>query len=433
MRRGITSADGRAKPGLRSRFAPGTAGTAKHGKTAFILTLIALFVLMGCEKSFFPVGSEITAFEIIRVLGIDKSGDTDGVEVTVVAERAIPSPGEEGGGMAYEVMSESAPTAFEAVSKLRERSDKKQVFGYVDYIIFGEAAALDDLAKYSDYPARSPEIRYSPKVFIARGGSVRELMSESSSGDKYIGEILDNLSTGAKQRGDYGLVRHIELMNSLERRDVAAVIPAVEAVSSDEELIGGEPPDKKLSAAGYAIIRDSRLAGFFDGDGARGYNFLTDDSRSCSYSVPDGDGGFAALDVLSGGVRLAPRFDGETLTGLTCTVSVSAGIAEQRYHEKIQTEEGLRRIEAELAGAVEKEMKKAVEKSKELGLDCFDFSGRLKMRHPYKWRGVESGWREIYKNLSVEVKVDAAVRRVYDLREPLEPLKNMPAAGRTGG
>ena len=390
--------------------------------SAFVVA--ALLILAGCEKSFMPAGSEITAFEVIRVLGIDKSEDSGEIEVSVIAERAKPSPGEEGGGMSYEVMSEAAPTAFEAVSKLREKSDKKLALGHVDYIIFGEAAARDNLTKYADYPARSPEIRYSPRIFIARG-AVKELLSDTSSGDKFIGDVLDNLRSGVRFRSDFALVRSIDLINMLDRKDMAAVIPLLETKEIEEELIDGEEPEKELSAAGYAIIRDFELAGFFEGTSARGYNFLTNNARTSTYSVPDGRGGYVALDVLSDGVKIAPRFDdrGE-LIGVTYTISVNAGIAEQSSRVNLQTDDGFSRLSNKLAAKIEGEAREAIAKSKELGIDCFDLGDKLRVRLPHTWREIKDNWRENYVNLNIDVKADAAVRRVYDLREPVGRMGN---------
>jgi len=385
-----------------------------------ILALVALLALTGCGQNFMPTVAEITTFEIVRVVGIDKSEDDPGhVEVTIIAERAEEAPEEGFGGVTHEIASATGPTAFEAMAKLRSKLDRKQTFGYVDYIIFGESAVRDDLTKYTDFPARYPEFRYSPKVFIARGGSAKDLIENTSSSDMFVVDSLDNFKSNVNNRSDVKLVRYIELMNMLGREDFATVLPAVEGREpEDEKLLDGDLPEKKIAAAGYAVIRDFKLAGYFDSDVTRGYNFLVNNVRSCAYSVPDGYGGMAGLDVLSAGTRVIPRFHGDTLTGVTYRIEVGANITERRSRGDIHTPEQLSQLSARLADSIEREAREVVDKSQEFGIDCFRLGDEIKMRHPYRWRKIEDDWREVYKNLDIEVVAVPNIRREYDLREP---------------
>jgi len=389
-----------------------------------IIAIAALVTLTGCGqgqgRNFMPVAAEITTFEIVRVVGIDKSEDKPGhVEVTIIAERAEEAPEEGFGGVTQEMASATGPTAFEAMSKLRSKLDRKQTFGYVDYIIFGEGAAADDLTRYTDFPARYPEFRYSPKVFIARGGSAKDLLESTSSGDMFIVDALDNFKSNVDNRSDVKLVRYIDLMNMLAREDFAVVLPAIEGREpEDEKLFDGDLPEKKVAAAGYAVIRDFELAGYFDSDITRGYNFLVGNVRTCTYSVPDGYGGMTGLDVLGAGTRVIPHFYGDALIGVTYQINVGASIAERRSRVDIHTPEQLARLSNRLAAAIEREAREAVDKSQEFGIDCFRLGDAIKMRHPYRWRKIENDWREIYRNLDIEVVAVPRIRCEYDLREP---------------
>ena len=394
----------------------------KHFKitVSIFLIILAVFTLAGCDRNFFPRGSEITEFEIVRIVGIDQSEENpDHVEITIISERAMEAPGEGFGGVFHDVASATGKTAFEAVSKLRTRLDKKQTFGYVDYIIFGEDAVSDNLAKYADYPARSPEFRFSPKVFAVRGSSAKEFLNVSSSADMFVLDSLDNLKQNINNRSDVKLVRYIELMNMLDHKDVAVILPAISAQEpEDEKFINGEMPEKKLVPAGYAVVRDFKLVGWFDADNAQGYNFLTDSVKTCVQSIKDGYGGYVALDVLGAGSSVKAQFTGDELTKVTFHIDVNAGIAEQHTLMNLQTKENVDYLSTGLARAIENEVREVLSKSKEFGIDCFNLAGRLQMRHPYRWRRIEQDWREIYNDLDIDVVVDARVRRVYNLREP---------------
>ncbi|MCL2408645.1 MAG: Ger(x)C family spore germination protein [Oscillospiraceae bacterium] len=388
--------------------------------TTTLTAVLILLSLAGCDKNFMPTGAEITTFEIVRVLGIDKSEENPNeVGVTIVAERAEQAGAEDFGSVTYEIITATGATAFEAVTKLRNKSDKKHAFGYVDYIIFGESAVKDDLTKYVDFPLRNPEFRLSPNVFVAKGGTAKDLLAEASSEDVLIVDSLDNLSTGINLRSDVKRVRLIELINMLNREDVAAVLPALGGREpEDEKLLGGDLPEKRLYAAGYAVIRDFKLAGYFDDDSARGYNYLTNLLRTSAYSVSDGCGSHAGLDVLSAGMEMIPRFADNRLIGVTCIVHVNAGLTEQRSQVNLNTEAGLEYLSRELSRTIEAELESAVEQSKDFGIDCFGIGERIKLRHPYRWRHIESRWRKVYQGLDIDVVAEATVRRAYALNEP---------------
>ena len=392
-------------------------------KRFLITALTAMLILLsltGCDKNFMPTSAEITTFEIVRVLGIDKSEENPNeIEITIIAERGEQAGAEDFGSVSHEIASATGATAFEAVTTLRNQSDKKHAFAYVDYIIFGEAAAKDDLTKYVDFPLRNPEFRLSPNVFVARGSTAKSLLNNTSSEDVLVNDSLDNLSTSINLRSDVKRVRLIELINMLNRDNKAAVLPALAGqASEDDQLLGGELPKKRLHTAGYAVIRDFKLAGYFDEDSARGYNYLTNLLRTSAYSVCDGHGSYAGLDVLNAGLKVIPHFSGNRLTGVTCAVRVNASLTEQRSLVSLHTEAGLADLSHALSRMIEAELESAIAQSKAFGIDCFGIGDRMKLRHPYRWRHIDSRWREIYENLDIYVVADATVRRTYTLNEP---------------
>ena len=389
--------------------------------TTGISAVLILLSLISCDKNFMPTGSEITTFEIVRVLGIDQSEENPNeIEITIVAERGEQAGAEDFGSVSHEIVSTTGATAFEAVTKLRNKSDKKHAFGYVDYIIFGEAAAQDDLTKYMDFPLRNPEFRLSPNVFIARDSTAKALLNNTSSEDVLINDSLDNLSTSINLRSDVKRVRLIELMNMLNHEDKATVLPALAGRKpKDDQLLDGELPEKRLFAAGYAVIRDFKLAGYFEEDSARGYNYLTNLLRTNAYSIDDGHGSHAGLDVLNAGLKVTPHFSGDRLVGVTCTVRVNAGLTEQRSLANLNTEAGLEYLSGELSRVIEAELESAIVQSKALGIDCFGIGERIKLRHPYKWRHIAGRWCEVYESLDIDVVAEATVRRTYSLREPV--------------
>ena len=366
-----------------------------------IIALLLVVSLTGCEKSFWPRGTDITEFDIVRVIGFDK-GDDDSVEVTVIAGRAQEAPGEGFGAVSQIVASGTGKTALEAVSNLRSKLDKKQTFGNVDYILFGEGV-LDDLKKYVDYPARNTEFRYSPKVFAVRGGSAKDFINEGSSESVILGDSLDNFRININSRSDIKGVRLIDLMNMLYS-DSVVILPALETVEQEgEKITEGELPEKRINAAGYAVVYDPDFLEYLDTDVARGYNYLTNETRSCTYSISDGAGGYVGFDVKSAGLRIQPHFNGNQLIGATYSVTVNASVIERSIH---LSETTLRHVTEQLEYAIKNETLSAIAKSKEFGVDCLGLYDKIKIRHPYKWRKNEG---LIYENLDIDAKVHVRI------------------------
>ncbi|MDR1217747.1 MAG: Ger(x)C family spore germination protein [Oscillospiraceae bacterium] len=376
----------------------------------------------GCMWSGLPRISEIEQFEIIRVVGIDADTKTPGnVEVTFLTAKPEPASGGEqaDASMSYAVVSSAASTALEAIRDINMHSDKRQHLGYIDYYIIGERAAREDIAKYTDFLMRDHETRYSSKVYIARGTSARELISDACSSDRNLEEALDNMAEVVSSMSNTSSVRVIDLINMLDYGTMAAVLPALR---SDAGPAGGETggaPDKVVVPAGYAILRDGGLEGFLEPEYARGYNFLTNRVESCPVSVDDGNGGRAGFEVVSADTRVSVQFDDR---GVPISVEyasrIGANIAELQSDTGIFADETRDRIASNISDAIRGDMESVIDRSLEIGLDCMQLGERVRMTHPIKWKNLEDNWRDVFPSLEITVNVDTEILRVYSLREP---------------
>jgi Ger(x)C family germination protein len=369
--------------------------------------------------------SDIEQFEIIRVVGVDAAdGDatTAGhVEVTLLAGKPEPESDaeQEAAGMAYTLASESAPTAFEAISLLNARADRRQHLGYIDYYIVGEQAARDGIAKYTDFFIRDHETRFSSRVYIARDTTARELMALSCSSNGNLEDALDSMEETVNVMSNTSLVRVIDMMNMLDDRSAAAVLPALRCRLADGDGEGGDDPEFSLAPAGYAVLDGGGLTGFIEPEYARGYNFLTNRVRACPVSVEDDYGERAGFEIVSENTRVSARFDEDGVPReVVYSARVYANIAEQHSDADIFTPSARRRLSAGISEVIRSEMRRVIARSLTLGLDCTQLGERLRAAHPVKWRNIEKNWREIYPALRISVTVETEIMRVYSLREP---------------
>ncbi len=382
-----------------------------------IFTIVCM-VLSGCG-SFFPAASEIEDYDTIQIFGIDVSEeDPSQIEVTLISKSEKSSGTETNGGMIINTYWASGPTAFEAQRGLRAKEDKVTFLGYVDYILIGEKAAQDDFTKYFDYFVRDHETRLSQKVFVIRGCPVKEFIKETSSSEIFLAERLDSIISGKDILANTTDIRVIKVMGMLDNTKVSTVIPALVCDELFNHDITGEMPEEHVSADGYAIIKDFKLAGYIEADCAAGYNFLTNAVDSVPVSVKDNTGAYVGLEVVKSETKVEARFDGDKLEGVTYRTFVTSTLPEQQSREKITTREGVAFICSEQSETIKLLMEAVIKTSKDLKTDCIGLGERIRMQYPYKWEKIKDKWKEIYPELNIDVSVDSEIARTYDIVLP---------------
>lgn len=144
---------------------------------ALAVTLILGCVLTGCGSSrILPVRREINEIELVRVLGLDQgSENVSNIRITAsidklgsTTESEASSKGEGGGGGTDNVvvMSREASTVANGMNEM-QFGWLYHLLGHMGFIIFGEDAAQEGIAKYIDALARNNELRLNSNVFVA--------------------------------------------------------------------------------------------------------------------------------------------------------------------------------------------------------------------------------------------------------------------------
>jgi spore germination protein KC len=382
-----------------------------------IAALASLLFACGATLRLFPEMSEISDFEVVQVVGIDKKGD--GVEVTLVADRESKQGGENASGAGMTgIMSFEGLTVSDAIGKMNLYSDKRRHLGYVDYLLIDESAARDDIAKYLDFFTREYETRYSMFVFVARGVTSKELLRAAASANRRMAGVLTNIDEATKELSCSRMLRLIDLAAMLGDGSEAAVIPAITCEDTGfAKVVGAEKPEKAAVPDGFAFIRDRKLAGFYDGGLAQAYNILTGRARAMPLSVKAEDGEYSALEILQYRVNFKTFWDGKTLAGVRYDITAEANITEQSGRKNVFTDAGLKALEDGAAELIRRETRAVADKSALLGRDGFELGRRVRMKNPVKWAGIADGWSELFPKLDVEIDVKCVISRSYDLRE----------------
>lgn len=380
---------------------------------------IALMPLGGCYKNIFPPKYEINQVEVVRIAGVDRAEDDPSrVEVTFMSINQRTASAESAGGEnIVSIISQKGDTVFTAKRRLKAHSDKVFLLSHIDYIIFGEDAAKDDFTKYFDCFMRDSEFRLTPKIYISRGCPAKEMMRTSSTGDQFLADRLENLSFDVHLISDFGETTLIEVAGMLDRK-AAVVIPALSCRSTADEVYTGAKPEMDIVPNGYAILKDFRLAGYYDAPIARGYNFLKGDVSSTIVTVRDDTGLAVALEVEGALVSVESVFKGDALTRVVYKVQILSIIREQQSRADISNESSLNALENQLSDQIRDEMLQVIEVSKKIGVDAIGLGERIRLAHPVRWARMESSWPSIFTDLDIGVEVTTQLRRTLSINEP---------------
>ncbi|MBR5114362.1 MAG: hypothetical protein IK101_03600 [Oscillospiraceae bacterium] len=367
------------------------------------LIALALLALGGCKSGMLYADMrEIDQLELIRTVGLDASG----ADVTATA-----ASGMRVGEGSPTVLENTSPTVARSMRLMQNYSSKKYIFyGHVKYLLIGEGAARAGLGKFLDYVERSVELRLSTGLLIVKDGTANELIRLTSTESESTAELLASLEKDVRLMSESRVCSCGEAAESLAESGTA-LVAAVRTERGDDGW--------RLASAGYAVLKDGRLAAFIDTDTARAVNLLTGEVEGDVTEVPDGRGGLAALRVTSG----KSSFDAEFCEGepsrIIVDVRVKANIEELRGGADPYSPDELAFLERELASLEASRIERALGLMRELECDYLGIGGKLRLRHPVKIDRLAGRLAESLAGAETEVRVEANIERTYDLGAPL--------------
>ncbi|MCL2108067.1 MAG: hypothetical protein FWH20_01800 [Oscillospiraceae bacterium] len=360
--------------------------------TAIItLTIIAI---ANRERNL-PRMTEITLAEPVFAIGID-SGGGDSVIMSLIYERIEDADsGENGGAKLVESAEDSsAAAAFEA---LKRKFSREIAVSTADYFLIGEAAARENLRKYTDYLSRNNNLKLTASIFIVRGSAKQaaEILTETKSLD-----ILRNFGQNSGVNGYSAPMFFYETLSKLEH-DITPCAFAVPAL----EIVGGE-----VVVNGYAIISDGQLVGFLDNEISRGYNIIRGHPV---YSVVEIAQKGIAVRLESARCKVQFNFAGDELAEIIVRVNLRISSIDRGTHAKedLNTPESIAEIERIAEQVILSELRAVIAASKLHDCDFLNLGDVLRLKHPYKWEQLKDNWQEIYAETPVRIVVDSRLTK----------------------
>lgn len=355
-------------------------------KGAALMILSACLLLTGCSG--LPYPREMGDMALLRTMGVDWAQDA----LSVTVSTGPRARGLQGEGEPALVLSAQSPSLSGAALALQGLSDSYVFFGYVDQLLLGEELARQGVTQVLDYFARDVELGLGAQLWVIRGGARQAV---ESGGDKGVDSRLTTLQTDGEM-GVAAISRTAgEVYADLLERG-AAYLPA----------LGLGEEGQVLPEGGYAVLKGDRLAGFLDGEGAKGLELLAGKPSAdiLEAVLPSGR---ATVRVTGADTRCALAFSGGALTGYQIQCRITVQLVER---ERPLSQEELELLQERLARRELARLEEAVTQLRAWGADCTGLGAKGGLSAPAQWRGMEEGWPALFEALEPEIQVRVAVQ-----------------------
>ena len=353
-------------------------------KKGFCAGLAVCLLLTGCSG--LPDAREMGDMALLRTMGVDAA--QAGVAVTGSTgprAKGVQSEGEPALTLMADRESLSA-----ACLAMQGQSDSYVFFGYVDQLLVGEGMAAEGVRPVLDHFARNSELGLGAQLWLVRGTTAREAVS--SGGEEGVDKRLETL----QHDSEMGIA-------SISRTAGEVYADLLELGSAFVPALTSAGEGGPLAERGYGVLIGDTLAGFLDGEEAKGLELL---AGGPSADILVGGEGRVSAKVTSAHTASALEFQGGVPSVLKLHCQVTVRLVEYRRRPEGRELEALRQ---ELEGQELARLTAAVDRLQSLGADCAGLGAKAGIAHPARWQAVRGRWPEWFSQVPVEIQVEVKI------------------------
>lgn len=420
---------------------------------SFCLLIMLLLASTGCWDQ-----SEVEELAIVRAMGVDYlPGRKAPYMVTLAINNPAALGGEGGGGggagakpvLLYTGM---GATIDLAVQQARFSLSRRVFLSHTELMLVGEEAAKHGLFHIIDLVIRHPELRLSNYLLLTTGFAQQVLSTperlESAVTNELFGLIRQAEETSeADPQEVFRMLRQITTPGQETHTAVIKVQPLLESVipelqpdqgggqgggqqggggskggGSDGGGGGGggrQQQEKILALEGMAVFRGDKLAGYLNHIEARGVLWLTGGTTRGNIVVRDPvhPEHTVSLFVSRSSTKITPVIENGTIS-FRVEVEEEGDISSQTSQADLSTPEMIEKLNSAKAGAIKQEIEKALKRLQELESDVVGFGTLFNRKNHKEFKKYADRWPEIFRELKVDIRVKAHIRRTGQHSRP---------------
>lgn len=373
------------------------------------ILIVCMPVLSACgDVNIYSAHSEPEELAVIKTVGIDYS---DGV-VEVTATTGIGADGKKA-----KTYSSKADTLAEAINGIQNGYlGDEAYFSHVQQIIIGEAALQNGITEVLDYVGRNVYMQLSSDLYLAKGGTAKKLMEDTTGESTAVSDMLEAISKKSEFMAAGKVFTCKDVMASLAKSGMALIY----VIEAGEPLYtGGDDETLSVKPMGYAIIKDGKLEEYLDTGVTEGAGIIMGHTKSGMLTVEAEGHGAVTLKISNIKTDLEPIFESGKLTTVTVKVTAELNIEESAEDLNYLNESFREKVERAAAVEIEETVQAVLLKSAELGEDFCGMGDKLYLKHPYKLADEHDNWEKVYENLQFKTEIRAKLERTYDMENSL--------------
>lgn len=376
-----------------------------------IICIFMVISLTACRSA-----HELNKIAIVMGVGIDKAEEPNTVETTVQIAKVLQSNGSVKGGNGnvgttdYLNLKENGQSISDTVKLFNRRLNRQLFFSHNQVVIFGEDAAREGIERYMDFFLRHRETRPLVWVLVAKGQANTILNTKppiETTTARSIGELIRN-------EQEISQVPAVDLKNFASRlasKTTAPVAPMIEISKKGDSKIA------YLSET--AVFKKDKMVGMLNKMETRGLLWGTNKVRNgvVVLNMPNGKDNINVMTTRASSKMIPEIKDGKP--SIRIEIKQEGDLQEQTSSKDLSTPKAFGMLQNLEENAIRKEVIASLEKAKELNADIFGFGDVIYKHYPKAWSNMEKNWDEIFKDIHVDVNVDARLRRTGRITKPI--------------
>lgn len=381
-----------------------------------------------------------------------------------------------------DIVSVEGDTVFETVRNFNKFKSKSLFWGHIKYILINEELARENILSVMDFFIRDHELRFDTSVAVVKGLSAEAFIRSGDKIEKFIPDLLDGVFHDIPKLSISKERKIADLIQCFDDPYSDATVPSISIISMmTDELStetssksdssqsgsgqnkdstndgnsdnkgksdgGGTSNDKQgsqsnsssegsksstfdnglkktsketlyLDLNGFATFNGTKMIGYIKDSVARGLNWAHGDVESGVIVTEDNEGDKLSFEIINSESNMKTKIVND-MPEVDIDVYFTTNLDEIMSQNNIFTEKEVNDINERLSEIVKQEIESAVKYSKDNDIDMLEIGNVIYHQHPLKWEKIETKWKEILKNIKVNVNVTSAINRTYHIRRSI--------------
>lgn len=389
----------------------------KH-RTAILLKITICIMLILLVISFSGCWNrrELDTLGIVMGIGLDKLNNSGKIQITaqIVKPSKIKLQSKEPGSSSQTFwnITGTGDTVFSTLRDMTNKSDRKLFFPHNQILIFSKSIAEDGIQKYIDFFVRDPETRVNVYVLISEH-TAKEILDAKSELESLPAMNIAKLDKDyADATSQTKAVRLRDFVVGLMSKTTASTAPFIK--------ITGDGDKKVAAISGTAVFKGDKLVGVMDKHEGRGLMWVLGEVKSGIIEIEDSNNYKVNLEIIHASGKIVPEINNGKIT-IKVIIHEEGNIGEQTGSTNLSKLPEVAFLEKKKTEVIKDEVMASVKKAQDYDADIFGFGDAVHKKYPKQWKSLEANWNKLFKEIQVEVDVDAKLKLMGRIAKPTVP------------